>query len=158
MLDDGVKRDDQCERASEACGCESRAELRARIAELKATIDVMEGFLASATDLANSAARELDVEEARVPGELKGLIERLWIKARVAVALGQKWAIKHGELHRELDDARRMLAEIADATVCGGESDEMCCVGQCDHVDETEELLDVLLKNRAAVRSERGKK
>ena len=48
-MDDGIEHDDECEYASEACGCESRAKLRKEIADLKSMIkeflDVVDGEL-----------------------------------------------------------------------------------------------------------------
>lgn len=77
-----------CGASGDDCGCDcdyigirKQREMEA----LRKRMDKAEGELASATDLANSWARELGVQEAHNETDLKGVIERLWSKLSVRV-------------------------------------------------------------------------
>ena len=80
------------------------------------TKDEVDAVLASATDLANSWAREVSVAEAQDERELCSVIDRLWSKT----------SIDHFNLVQALDEITSRVVELCHRKAFRAGADEVC--------------------------------
>lgn len=111
---------------------ELMVEERSRAEKAEADKHDAQSQLASATDLANSWARESHVREARDESDLRGVIDRLWSRMSVELSKGREAVAMIAQVHRyaielfavlapqckPLDDALGVMTQI-DNALCG---------------------------------------